>query len=739
MTMTAGATEAARGQAPRRRDLGELFGALGVLAACAGLASVLVVLAEAVGWRLTVLSLVALAVLTAVNGGLARLSLPRSGTAVRVVVSVVLGLATAGIAVWLSGVFGWFGLRWIAAALPALFWLHPLARSGWRSGTSTADRRGRVRRYGPALWGLAIAWAFAAHSLSGYFAPVEGVGPFREFYVDIPWHIALTAEALDRAPTVYSWIPDVPIGYSWLFFGTLALVGNIASATAAQLVLMIGPALLAIIVPAALVAATWVVSRSGLAVVIAPLIFCFARAPLFTSMVGLGLTPQWVLINRDSTNAMVLAVLVLLIARVTPVAGRHGGHRPGPRWGFLVALFLIVFSASGSRGGAVLPILGAVGLLWLVSMLRRDDRATTSGALAVAVVGVVAATFLVTRSSGSFRVDPMTFLPSGIIIDGIRVAAYASLGGMLAMTASVVVMGRWSERVRPALPVLTGAAVGGILGVVTFGHPAYSELYFFHAAWPAIVVGLAVVVAGALRALGPLLAPGVVVAVLAAQLLLRPEGLIPPTAWPVRAALGALAVVVVFGGIVMFLARTHGWRRTALIALPVLTVALQPWGLPRIQVDSAIDRPVATSATVSDTQLGLLTELRQVSGPYDMVATNKHCLWGTQAAHTCDARWFAVAAFAERRVLVEGWSYNYTWTTAGNDRLAPYWNPALLRANDGFIAAPSTPGCRVLRNAGVRWIYVDKREAWSPQLANYADTIDTTTDAALYRLHPDCV
>jgi hypothetical protein len=225
----------------------------------------------------------------------------------------------------------------------------------------------------------------------------------------------------------------------------------------------------------------------------------------------------------------------------------------------------------------------------------------------------------------------------------------------------------------------------------------------------------------------------------AVQLLLRPAGLIPPTPWPVRAALVAAAVVVVFGGIVAFLARTHGWGRTALIALPVLAVALQPWGgAPEIAVPSAVVVPAATARSVSDAQLGLLAELRRISGPYDVVATNKHCLSGTQAAHTCDARWFTVAAFAERRVLMEGWSYNYTWATAGNDNFAPYWKPALLRANDGFIAAPSAADCRVLRKAGVRWIYVDKRQAWSPLIAKYADTIGTTKDAALYRLHSSC-
>jgi hypothetical protein len=396
-------------------------------------------------------------------------------------------------------------------------------------------------------------------------------------------------------------------------------------------------------------------------------------------------------------------------------------------------LFLVTFAAAGSRGGAVLPILGSAGLLWLISLRQREGRRAHTWALGVVVVAIAAATFGVTRSSGSFRVDPLNFLPGRVAGQGIPVAEIASIAVMLAMTASIALIGRWSPR-----PVLIGAALAGILGLVLFGHPAYSQLYFFHAAWPVIVVGLAVLLAGAVRALGPAVLAALALAVLAVQAVLAPPALLPPTSWPVRAAIAALCALPAIGACAAVLVRHHGWSRTAIFALPVLIIALQPWGVPQILNPAAVVRTATTSRTVSNGQLHLLDLLRTRSDPTDLVATNKHCLSGTQTARTCDARWFAVAAFAERRVLMEGWSYDYTWSSAGNDNLEPYWHPALLRANDGFIAAPSVATCRVLSKAGVRWIYVDMRERWSPHLADYADTIAATADAALYRLHRSC-
>jgi hypothetical protein len=715
-----------------------LNGILGLTAAVAGFGAIVVVLATAVGWGLTARSLLAVIALALVNAALVTLALPRTGTAIRLLLSVVLGLATAGIAVWLSGVFDTFWLRWPVAAAPALFWLHPSARAPWRGRLAPAQWPQRVLRYGPALWGLAFAWALAARWLATYFAPLTEGGPWREFYVDIPWHIALTAETLDRAPTVYPWIPDVPIGYSWLFFGTLGLLGNLTGATAAQLLLVVGPAVLALVVPVALAVCTWVISRSKLAVVIAPILFTLTHAPIFGHTDALLLMPQWVLINRDSTNAMVLAIITVLVLRLRTRPDDRSSARRSEVLSLLV-LFLVTFSVAGSRGGAVLPVLGAAGLVWLVALLwHRDDRRSTTWALVVVGVAVAAATVGVTKSSGSFRLDPLSFIAVQVVGGPeFPVATLASVAVMLAMTAIVLLVALWLPDSRRALPALAGAGLAGILGAALFGHPSFSQLYFFHAGWPAIVVGLAVALALAVHRLGPLVLLVAVVAVGAFQIVLRPPAVLPPTPWEVRLILAGAVALAVIGGITAFLARTHGWRRTAVFVLPALVVALQPWSLPMLVHPPVLVTQAQAVAAVSDEQLALLAELREVSDPDDLVATNKHCHSGSVPDGNCEARWWAVSAFAERRVLMEGWSYDYTWTSSGTDNFEPYWDPALLRANDDFIADPTAADCQILWAEGVRWLYVDKREAWSPRLTDYAELIRGGTDGAVYRLR-DC-
>ena len=718
----------------RREQSRVLVGALGLAAAAIGAGSVLVVLAEAVGWGLTVRSGLAVVALGLVHGGLAGLAAPRAGVAVRAVLAVVMGLSTAGVAVWLSGVAEWFALRWVVAAVPAVAWLHPAARRVWRAPLAGAGWRRWVPRYGPAAWGLAVAWLLAARALAGHFAPVVGDARWREFYVDIPWHIALTAEALDRAPTVYPWIPDVPIGYSWLFFGTLGLLGNLAGGTAAQLLVFVGPTCLALLVPLALAGCTWTVSRSRTATLLAPVLFSLTRSPVLAEVEALQLTPQWVLVNRDATNAMLLSVVVLLVLGLRRAARQGDDGSGAPAWINLAALFLVAFAVAGTRGGAVVPALGAAGLSWLVAVLgRRKERGHATWALVLVVTAIGTATLAVTRSSGSFRVDPLSFLGERGML-----APVLSIVLMLAMVGAVLLVARWLPEARSALPAVGGASLAGVVALALFGHPTASQLYFFHAAWPTVVVGLAVALALAVRRAGPAVWVLAVAAVVAVQVALDPPALLPPLPWTVRGAAAALGWLVVCGAVVAVLARRHGRRTAAPVVAAAVLVALQPWSLPEVRYPAASATPAPTQGSLSSSQLRLLGELRERSDPGDLVATNKHCRRGTHADGSCDARWWAVSAFAERRVLVEGWSYDYTWTSSGTDNAEPYWDPALLRANDRLFADPDAAGCRVLVAEGVEWLYADKRGSWDPRLAGFADLVGETEDAALYRLRSAC-
>jgi hypothetical protein len=77
----------------------------------------------------------------------------------------------------------------------------------------------------------------------------------------------------------------------------------------------------------------------------------------------------------------------------------------------------------------------------------------------------------------------------------------------------------------------------------------------------------------------------------------------------------------------------------------------------------------------------------------------------------CDTRTFWLSAYAERRVLVEGWAF--APRVAGN-AYAPFWAPDLLRRNDEAFTAPTAQGLDWLRGRGVRWLVVDGAVAEVP-------------------------
>lgn len=101
--------------------------------------------------------------------------------------------------------------------------------------------------------------------------------------------------------------------------------------------------------------------------------------------------------------------------------------------------------------------------------------------------------------------------------------------------------------------------------------------------------------------------------------------------------------------------------------------------------------------------------LREHSSPAEVIATNAHC--GIGAAQLvrdkCDARHFWVAAYSERRILLEGWAYT-RYSTA--DWTAPYWGAdALLEMNDAAFEADGDASRKALLDKGIRWLFMDDR------------------------------
>lgn len=677
-----------------------------------------------------------LGLLTLAGAGVWRLVVPGATAGQAAACGCLLGLGLVGSGVWVSGVTGIFALRWAPPALALLAWLPAAQRS--------RPVRTPAPPVGAGWWGAVAGTAALLVSVHQHLttAPRDG-GGWRAWYVDVPWHIAFTAESLERAPSQYPWVPDVSLGYTWLFSAALGGWGSATSVSAADLVVRVGPAVLAALLPTVVALLAWEVSRSRLATALAPVLVVLAQAPLFIFRDTMDITAQWLIPNRDYAHLWVLLVLLVAVAS-TPARSPHRSADVPRRQqvAVLALLCLGAYTAAGSKGSALPALAGGLGVMVLYALVRRRHVGQHLARLAAVGTGMALAQNTVTKSLSYLRIDPFTFT-GGQGVPALApvlpwVVTALVLSSLLYVAVTVLPDARLVER---ALP-LVGAGLAGLLATVVFGHPGLSQLYFLHAAWPAICTGVAVALAWWARLIGAqlLVGFGCAGALFAAVLAPPADGRIRPWAAVALVVLAGTLLLVVAPVLVRALSGGPGRLRRPLLACVAAVLSagfvVQNWGLPGVALPVTVESSAADAAAVDDGQLAVYAALHDAAAPEDLVMTNKHCQAGSIAAGDCDPRWFGVSAFAERRVLVEGWSY--TKLSAGVPREDVYWQPELLRANDAFIAEPAAAGCRRFVDAGVRWVYVDKREPWSPRLADVARRVADTPSAALYQLRATC-
>jgi len=293
---------------------------------------------------------------------------------------------------------------------------------------------------------------------------------------------------------------------------------------------------------------------------------------------------------------------------------------------------------------------------------------------------------------------------------------------------------------------------------VVFTYPGQSQLYYLKGAAGAF--GL--LAAAGLQALLPdrgadrrliLLAAG---AALVGAIIVLVLGNLGPRTVPTIARVhlsGVLlatipAVLALVGAaVVAWLLFAWAARRDAIPrgATTLLVVAMvMGFSLPAVGtlLISPIRGPNPSDLVIPAEGIGAARWLRDHSDPSELVATNLHCRIGTPVDSVCDARHFWVSAFAERRMLVEGWAYTppasaYGIAHGGGVNRVPFWDPSLLSANDIAFATPSAESLATLRDRyGVRWLFADLASAPADSLGQWADLRHREGSFGIYELRP---
>ncbi len=637
---------------------------------------------------------------------------------------LAIGLALAGFGVWLESLVGVYGVRWATPAAGALLWLSLLRRPAL---SRDLHRPAPSSRYGHpgVLWAVAAASGVMVVAAAAYASQAQGPGAM-VYYVDLPWHIANTAEAAERVPAVHPTIPDVPLSFGWLYAGIYGWVSAATTIPAATIVTTTAPIASALLIPPLLATVAHLATRSPLAAALAPLLFVFSRGPILTTASTTDMTPLWISTNRDLANVLMLVALALVIkssqsssrARIATAS---------------LALFVTTFVACGVKGSSAPIALGAMGLVWLWSLVRRRGRVGSTIGLAVVAAAVLVQQYAVTKTSGNSVIAPLSFerlLPAELRPE---LAAGFVVMLLIGMIVAIGIGAYWSKALDESVAII-GASIAGMLGIAVFDHPGLSQLYFLHGAWPAYVVGFAGVLASAVARWGS----RTLLAIPAAGLLFTFSASLSSTG-SAKLWFGGLATAAVLSaacGTALVMSKT-GWRAwpgPLVAGLCLACAGFQYWNVPRVETAPAVVS--IDQASITDDQRRVLEVLRESSDPLDLVMTNRHCLTGSVSSGDCDPRWFAVAAFGERRVIVEG--YGYSPFSTGSPVNDEYWNPRLLEENDGFLTSPSRAACERFVEMGVSWIYIDKRAPWSEGLTTYATRVADSVDSSLFRLERTC-
>jgi len=656
-----------------------------------------------------------------------------------------------------------------AAGAPLLFLLWPIStlaafatipalRRHWRGSGTRA----------PVWWSWSLAVMlgylliysagtfFASHHLTGTDTP----------YVDMPYHLALIGELLHHSPPQVPYVSGMPLAYHWFFYADVAATSWATGIEPLTLLYRLSalPMFAAFVVLTAtaaqrLTGRNWTgpvaVGVALFGTVANP--FGWVGTPVFDTQT-LGLT--WI----SPTNLFGLVLFAaIVLAIIDHLQADAGVSR---RSWLLIALF--IFGCAGAKA-SLLPLL-IVGLLAVIAgtaISRHRLHGSALAGLTLVSSGLLLATILLYLGTTRGLVVGLESLRSmPVVAFGLAQDQQWASSLILPIAGFVIALVLWSflwagscgilirrpgSSVEAGILLLLGICAGALGAVTVFSYPGESQLYYLTAAagvfgvlttvgiarlvpmrasyLPLVACVAAIVLAGAavvlvIRAVGPGTGPTFDAA--------HPSDAVPVIVLPVLALLGiAVAAAVMLRSA----ARNQPVLRGA---VPLLVIALvMGFSLPN--VTNVLATPIhggpPPGLTVPGDGIDVARWLRSHSEPDDLVATNLHCAWYTTDYASCNPISFWVSAYSERHVLVEGWAYTMKSVTLPSGAVAPFWDPALLAANDSAFTSPSTAAVAKLRDGyGVRWLLADLTGADPDSLGRYADLRYRQGDFAVYDL-----
>ena len=649
------------------------------------------------------------------------------------VIGLVVGLACELAAYLIARVLGVPRLTmvWAAGVIVVALAL-PRARGLWRA-------RGHTPMPPLWSWGTAAVVGFMVLWLARFAwwdLPV-GAGDLAFTYSDEQFSLALIGEMRHHVPPQMPWVSGEPLHYHWYAFAHIAASSWSTGLEPMLLLrrLTLLPMVVLTVVGASLMG-TQVSKRVWAGPACAALLV--AVGPVHNTWMNLSL-PYGQLytdvgIPFSATQTFGTAVFAVVLMLCLHALSSDLAHRETAAYWVVVALAMGLLAGAKST---FLPILlaGLVTVILARLVTRRPVTRPVLLLFALTLGWLVFAQFVLYGNAssglkwapldaGEFAVDALH--PTGIEHPGVVAGLFvlSTVVAVFAKTVPAVALAarRGWEDDRVAL--LLGSCAAGLGAYVLLGHFSLSQAAFargigipacvatvwaisqyLHAAEPR---GTRLLLALAPLALGALVTFGLWATVLPRFAEVRRQPWADYVLPPLVIAAAVLCVALIYCLVVPDI------RSSRPLAMVVISLALIGSGalfffhttaeLPRLLTghpENFQQRYVGPGGVAT------ARWVRDHSDPDDLVATNQHrTLAGTN-------RLFWLSAFSERRVLVEGWGFSDRIKAEYDARRSPYapfWDRALLRANDAAFKRPTDASVAELADKyGVRWMVLNRR------------------------------
>ncbi|SDZ40294.1 hypothetical protein SAMN05444365_11362 [Micromonospora pattaloongensis] len=633
-------------------------------------------------------------------------------------------------------------------------WLWPLAVVGVFAVVPRLRRHWVVRGYTPAplgwSWSVAGVVAFFTTYLGYTFLernPILPTSHDTRQYLDLAYQLSLAGEAKHQFPIHVPQVAAEPLHYHWFGYAHMAatsLIGHIDLPVVALRLAVPALCAAAIVLTAVL---GWRVSGRPYVGAIAAALFFVIGETNFTHPVTMPFGTQASFVIWHGMSMIYSWVLLIaLVAALADVVDRRP-ERPVPSIGpgaFVLAA-LLMFASSGAKASSV-PVVAVALAITAVALLIAQRRipwaVVVAGVLAGAAQLFATAVLYHFKTYGvqlgpfwsfeRFWAQPPAGWARPVLVVAVVAAFVINMQLRAAGAVALLTARRW--RLEPVQWFLLAGAVAGPGLYLLLEQSSDGNQYFTRAGFTFTVVvsawGYALAVerarlgrrgrwllGGFAAALGGLLVLTQLRHAPAATYENSLAPLLPLLRWALLLGVAGLVGALIWAVARPALPALRG--RGPVVVLTALLVVGAP-GLVMDMYKSAQSPNGGAYATVPlpASRVEAARWTREHSAPSDVVATNVHCL-AVYEGGWCDPRSFWLSAYAERRVLVEGWAFAPRVAALG---LVPFWDQELLGRNDAAFTAPTEAGLRELRERhGVRWLVVDRSVGVeSPELPRLA-------------------